>query len=659
MGDEDAFAQRVSKQRRAGDSGPCEPISRKLIADVCARLADGQPVHETLPDGGQLNIERLLPFLCIYRRNPLRTDAGTRMFVNAEAAFLNAPGDAPVRRGLSLLVRRIAETVANRLNGFLILEIWSAEDSCVPRDVDELTGEPRLPRAAFRILTRRPHQPQGTTAALEYALQGQRVHGQPASVAIELNAANHPPGMSELISLSAARRINCRVLGLEILPIYRDARSGEVYSDVLRVLRRGVNRALKKAFFRYTLNQTSLRPQHFFSLGRSSLPKQVWKIDRQLADVSSQFKFLLQITPLNMERAWHEFQASGFDRPPAFDYRPLETNPLLLKRRLMSIATEGVEDPTLAFLFEQTQDELDRQITMLADVGTRRFLPGSLQVFGPVEPSLLELAGEILRRCPPSRDEAGGEVDAKTFVRRAAREIRWYRQQFPSFTAEALLRDDMYSGLLSTGGNLLVGRETTIQASRVEALLQHEIGTHLVTYYNGQAQPMRLLRVGLAGYDGLQEGLAVLSEYLVGGLSPGRLRMLAARVIAAEHVVRGATFVETYRRLTGEYEFPSRVAYTVTARAYRGGGLTKDAVYLRGLVEIVDYLRRGGNLEVLLVGKIAADHVPVVRELTARGVLMAPPLRPRYMQDPRIPARLETVKQINSVVDLLDAGDNG
>ena len=31
---------------------------------------------------------------------------------------------------------------------------------------------------------------------------------------------------------------------------------------------------------------------------------------------------------------------------------------------------------------------------------------------------------------------------------------------------------------------------------------------------------------GLTGYDTLQEGLAVLSEYLVGGLSRPRLRLL-------------------------------------------------------------------------------------------------------------------------------------
>ena len=39
---------------------------------------------------------------------------------------------------------------------------------------------------------------------------------------------------------------------------------------------------------------------------------------------------------------------------------------------------------------------------------------------------------------------------------------------------------------------------------------------------HGRSQPFQQLYVGLAGYEALQEGLAVLSEYLVGGLSRPR-----------------------------------------------------------------------------------------------------------------------------------------
>jgi len=132
------------------------------------------------------------------------------------------------------------------------------------------------------------------------------------------------------------------------------------------------------------------------------------------------------------------------------------------------------------------------------------------------------------------------------------------------------------------------------------------------------------------------------------------MRLLAARVTAVEQLVEGASFVDTFRLLQGAYAFPRRIAYTVTMRIYRGGGLTKDAVYLRGLAEISEYLRRGGDIEPLVVGKVAADHIPLIRELRLRRVLDAPPLRPRYLNDSRTLHRLERLRQGLSVLQLIE-----
>jgi uncharacterized protein (TIGR02421 family) len=212
----------------------------------------------------------------------------------------------------------------------------------------------------------------------------------------------------------------------------------------------------------------------------------------------------------------------------------------------------------------------------------------------------------------------------------------------------------MYSGLLSTGGNLLIGREMKIPARRVEALLQHEVGTHLVTYYNGKSQPLRLLQVGLAGYDGLQEGLAVLAEYLVGGLTSQRMRTLAARVIAVDSLVRGAPFVDTFSLLVDQYKLEPRSAFTITLRVYRGGGLTKDAIYLQGFVEAIRYLNRGGDIEPLLVGKLAVDHIPVVEELLLRGALRPAVVQPRFLLDPEAQQRLDALRNGHTVAQIVD-----
>ncbi|NQT37773.1 MAG: DUF1704 domain-containing protein, partial [Planctomycetes bacterium] len=386
---------------------------------------------------------------------------------------------------------------------------------------------------------------------------------------------------------------------------------------------------------------------HYYALGRRAMVKAVWEVDRRMADVSDSFDFLLQCTPINTESAWGQFKRAGFEKAPTFYYRPLAVEPELLKRRLHTIPIERIEDPTLAHLFRQRQDELDRRITMLADVGTPRFLLGSLQIYPDVEPSLLIQANRLLEAIPSrQRGKAvGRQWDASAFAKRALAEIEYYRQRYPEFSATVAIRNDIYSGMLVSGGDLLVGRHTRIPADRVDALVQHEIGTHLVTYYNGRAQPFRQLYTGLAGYDVLQEGLAVLAEYLVGGLSGPRLRLLAARVLAARYLIDGASFVETFRLLHRSCEFSQQTAFTLATRAYRGGGLTKDPIYLQGLVEILAYLEHGGDLEPLLVGKIAADHVPLMRELQLRQILRSPPLRPRYLDKPDVRDRLARLRQ--------------
>ena len=293
---------------------------------------------------------------------------------------------------------------------------------------------------------------------------------------------------------------------------------------------------------------------------------------------------------------------------------------------------------------------------MLSDVATSRFLLGSLQVYGRVDPTLLKVASNLLSRITPyARDDLRqGQVDAQGFAQHARAEIEDYRRQYPEFAATVSVREVMFTGLLCSNGHLLIGRQTKIPASRIRALLQHEVGTHLLTYYNGLAAPFSQLHSGFAGYEAMQEGLAVLSEHLVGGLSRPRMRLLGARVVAAAQMVDGATFIETFRLLNRDYAFSQRVAYTITMRTFRGGGLTKDMVYLRGLMEMLDYLGTGGDLEPLLVGKIAADHISFIQELQLRGILKTPPLKPRYLGDPQVVGRLKHLRNGLTVFDLIE-----
>lgn len=241
-------------------------------------------------------------------------------------------------------------------------------------------------------------------------------------------------------------------------------------------------------------------------------------------------------------------------------------------------------------------------------------------------------------------------VTASTFAARARHELDAYRRDHPNLAAKVVLRDDL-PGVMVVEGDVLVGDDLRIAAERVEALLQHEVGTHVVTHANGKAQPLQMLAVGLPGYEETQEGLAVLAEYLVGGLTASRMALLAARVVAVHHLLAGAGFVETFRALRQRQMAPRR-AYHVAMRVYRSGGLTKDAMYLRGLADVLRHLGTGGALDPLFVGKLSLSAVPVIEELLWRQVLRPPLVRPRWLDHPSTAGRLEAARAGLTVLDV-------
>jgi uncharacterized protein (TIGR02421 family) len=229
-----------------------------------------------------------------------------------------------------------------------------------------------------------------------------------------------------------------------------------------------------------------------------------------------------------------------------------------------------------------------------------------------------------------------------------------YRAIDRSFAPTVEIRDDIPAGLMVSGSCLMIARSTLTARARVEALLHHEVGVHLLTWFAGDAQGLRLFRSGLAGYEGTQEGLAVFAEYLAGGLTPARLRLVAGRVVGCAAMLDGADFPETFQLLVREHGFPPGVAFNIAVRLYRSGGLTKDAIYLRGLRDILAHVAAGRSLTPFWAGKFAIGHFPVVEELSARGLLKPPPIAPAFLDCPGAGRRAAAARSGLSPADLVE-----
>lgn len=635
------------KHALSGNSDASIPDSLGLdFAAVRERLRADKGVRRTLRPWGRLNIDRALPFLCVYRRPAGQPDPATEALVTSQASYLLLPGDEAAAAEVAKLVRALVGVLIEDFGACLLIEIALAGE-----DTEAATGT----GSQFRIVTGRDGEPSATVSELETELSRTVSAAEDedgAAIEIETHRAWSPKGAAPLFGQKSVPR-DCFVIGLEIRPTYAGAEGGAEFPLVYRRLRRNLAGALKRAAFEFTTRHTTQRPTHFHALGRGRFVNAVWEVDRKLAAVSNRFDFILLSTPRNTEAAWAAFRRSRFKKRPSFSYPPLPFEPALAKRELYEIPLERIEDPSLEDLFREQQDELDRKITMLADRNTPRFRYGSLQLFGTVDDALLDQALALLEQIPSrSRDASSAQtLDARGFAALAEAELDYLRAGSDELPARVRIRRDV-SGLMVSRGNLLIPAGTRIPAARAQALLQHEVGTHIVTYYNGAAQPFRQLRNGLPGYEELQEGMAVLAEFLVGGLSRARLRTLAARVVAVRWMIDGASFLEVFRKLDREYDFAQRTAYIITMRVFRGGGQAKDAVYLRGLASLLDYLGAGGSLDLLLVGKIGLHHLEVIRELQLREVLVPPRFRPRYLDIPEAKTRLEMLRGGAQLMDL-------
>ncbi len=618
-------------------------LSGERVAAIVERLTQDRPVRRALPAWGRIHIDRRLPFIVVYRRPEHQSDPGTDRFVIGAASYLLSVEGGASGRDTKALLEAVTGVMSDAFGAFLIVEVWAGEDVA-----SEPVGEPRYTVYHYLDEALEP-----TVDELAEALRAQKVLRQRPRVAIERTTRISPPGMKSLFSRRELDAMNAHLVGLEVAPVYRTA-DGEPYPLVVRQFSRRISTAIDRAAYRFTHTLTTERPSSYHTLGRRAFVKAVQEVDAKLADVGSSFDPLLLVTPVNTEQTWNDFRRSGFQRRPSFQYRPLPIDPARMKHRLWAIRPERVEDPTIMYLFRDVQVHMDRQLDLLIDIERTRFVHTSLQLHGGVEPGLLALAESLLDTLTSrSKARRGPHLSAEEFAGLASSEILSYRAETARFGTMPEVREDIYSGLMVSNGHVFVGSSARIPLRRADALVQHEIGTHVVTYHNGRQQPLQLLRVGLPGYDELQEGLAVLGEYLVGGLDADRMRTLAARVVAVHMMLDGAEFVDVWRRLV-HHGFTQRAAFTIATRVYRGGGLAKDAMYLRGLSGILDYVAEGCDFDRLFLGKFGVRHVPVIDELLAREILSRPEVLPRYLERDDARARLAGLKRGMTVTDLME-----
>jgi hypothetical protein len=162
-----------------------------------------------------------------------------------------------------------------------------------------------------------------------------------------------------------------------------------------------------------------------------------------------------------------------------------------------------VEDPTVAHLLQAKHRELLLLVQMLSCRDSPEFLALSIEQYSAVAPTLLREAGPS---SPPCRHH-------DPIRARGSMPPRSCSSPKPSWTGTEAFAPDIEShveirigstGVMVSNGDLLVAPTARVSAARAEALLHHEVGTHIVTFVNSSHQQLRILASGLAGHERLR-----------------------------------------------------------------------------------------------------------------------------------------------------------
>ena len=350
-----------------------------------------------------------------------------------------------------------------------------------------------------------------------------------------------------------------------------------------------------------------------------SIHPNLFRIDKHLNKLVQRIELLNYINPINIEQEKRNFFASKYNVNPNFRYRKIDFNAHKIQQELFLQDIDSIKDVATRAFYQEVIYDYSGLVQCIETIGQgRKFYYNALKSFGTPTQKDVENAQFILH----FQDD---EFDQEMFpIFNADEASEYFREFIKNYDFDLNIK---YSTKISAAAmvqnntqTLLLKKNHRFSANQLKVLANHEIGVHLVTTYNGLQQPLKIFHNGFPNNVETQEGLAVFSEYMSGCLTLHRLKELSYRVMAADSLHKGFNFCDTFDLLHNQYKLNREESYNISLRAHRGGGFTKDYMYLTGLKKVYDYFYNKGDLNLHLTGKVSIENINVIKNWQANGL---------------------------------------
>ena len=436
-------------------------------------------------------------------------------------------------------------------------------------------------------------------------------------------------GRGYMISHINSRFQHCLVLPLEVKKIFMDELTGELYPLVMEALLQQFKYCLTETAALFSKRYTRKVKVSQADMLAEKMDSSIIKLDRALYQLAKGMETLYYINPINIESERKQFFKKNGNYQPNFHYHQLNIDPFKFREQLYRLPVETIRDPSIQSLYRDVINSLSDKVSLLVNAGRPQFLYESLKYYG--EPSQTDKKNaEFLLHATQYDVHDGTHIDTDTLMARFKEQAQQWDMKCKIETSNKLVAAAMVSHSKKA---VIVAKGLTLTDTEAQALINHELGVHMATTLNANQQRLKVFSLGLPGNTFTQEGLAILNEYQSGNMTLHRLQGLAHRVLAVNEMLNEGDFRHTYSYLHEELQLPANNAFKLTVRVHRGGGFTKDYLYLSGVSKALA-LYKHQDIRNLYVGKTGFNYLDTINEMIERQLITSPSYYPSYIYKP-------------------------
>lgn len=325
-------------------------------------------------------------------------------------------------------------------------------------------------------------------------------------------------------------------------------------------------------------------------------------------------KDLYYITPNNLDSEKKRFFSHltiGKEYNPIFSYRKIRFDTNKIKKKIKQLEKyDGPNNNIIKNFYTLS----GKYLQLIMSRGKQNFTHISVKVYGKPNSEAIKYSESIIKRHHTKERRLTNPIQVKKILKEILKKYNWKIQIVRDLSSRVELD--------RTKRITYINRNSIFYKNDINKLIVHEIDTHIKRNINNKKFIKPLFR-NCFDYIETEEGLAIKNEEINNCLTLRALKICAARLLAINWGLTN-NFYNIFKRIK-RYGFSDEEAFMITVRVKRGlddtskpGSFTRDHIYISGKLKIDHFLKKGGNLRDLFMGKIGINDIKYLKDIMTR-----------------------------------------